>query len=195
MATTTAQPEPPQRPQNPLIDNVAIVFAVGTPLVMMLPPRKMDLRFFALAGTFSLATNHLCKSYTGESLYARFNHRVSSTVGSVFDTGLSDTAKRTQQLLREHREREAAEKAAAKGLPPPTAQKDKNDSSVLKDLWMGGEDEDWKKKRAEEHQKSFEEGKGMSDIILEQIGDVFSGNWGKKSDDKPTEQGSEKPKN
>lgn len=167
MATTTAQPEPPQRPgQNPLIDNVAMVFAVGTPLIMLMPPRKMDLRFFALVATFSLSTNHLSKSYTGESIYSRFNNRVSS----AFDNGLPEGAKRTQQLLKEHREREAA----AKGLPDKSV----GNSNVLKDIWMGGEKDDWKEKRAEEHQKSFEEGKGMSDIILEQIADVFSGNWG-----------------
>lgn len=180
MATTTAQPEPPQRPgQNPLIDNVAMVFAVGTPLIMLMPPRKMDLRFFALAATFSLSTNHLCKSYTGESIYSRFNNRVSS----AFDNGLPDGAKRTQQLLKEHREREAA----AKGLQDKSA----GSSNVLKDIWMGGEKEDWKEKRAEEHQKSFEEGKGMSDIIMEQIADVFSGNWGgakKSQETEPTKQ-------
>ncbi|ATY64431.1 hypothetical protein A9K55_004952 [Cordyceps militaris] len=176
MATTTAQPEPPRRPsQNPLIDNVALVFAVGTPLIMLLPPRKMDLRFLALAATFSLSTNHLCKSYTGESIYDRFNNRVSS----AFDNGLPEGAQRTQRLLKEHKEREAA----AKGLPPPGHDKD----SIIKNIWMGGEKDNWKEKRAEEHQKSFEEGKGMSDIIMEQIADVFSGNWGSTKKNGETE--------
>lgn len=186
MATTTAQPDPPQRPRNPLIDNVAIAFAVGTPLVMLLPPRKMDLRFFVLAATFSLSTNHLCESYTGRSIYSRFSDRMSST----FESKLPESALRTQQLLKEHKEREAA----AKGLPPPAEKKNTN---LLTDLWMGGEGEDWKKKRAEEHQKSFEEGKGMSDIIMEQIGDVFSGNWGKTNKDQapePTKQDGEQSK-
>ncbi|KAJ2975262.1 hypothetical protein NQ176_g5613 [Zarea fungicola] len=168
MATTTAQPEPPQRPQSQVLDNVAIAFAVGTPLVMLLPPRKMDLRFFVLAATFSLSTNHLCKSWTGQSIYGRFTSRVNST----FDTSLPEGARRTQQLLKEHREREAAEK----GLLSSTQGKDR---TLIKDIWLGGEDDDWKQKRAEEHRKSFEEGKGLSDIIFEQIGDVFSGNWRK----------------
>ncbi|KAM3560928.1 hypothetical protein MY1884_002647 [Beauveria asiatica] len=178
MATTTAQPETPQRPpHNPLIDNVALVFAVGTPLIMLMPPRRIDLRFFALAATFSLSTNHLCKSYTGVSIYDRFNNRVSS----AFDSGLPEGAQRTQRLLKEHREREAA----AKGGPPPG--QDARGSNVLKDIWMGGEKEDWKERRAEEHQRSFEEGKGMSDIIMEQIADVFSGNWGSTKKDQGAE--------
>ncbi|KAM3513178.1 hypothetical protein MY11210_003203 [Beauveria gryllotalpidicola] len=178
MATTTAQPETPQRPpQNPLIDKVALVFAVGTPLIMLMPPRRIDLRFFALATTFSLSTNHLCKSYTGESIYDRFNKRVSS----AFDSGLPEGAQRTQRLLKEHREREAA----AKGRPPPG--QDGHGSNMLKDIWMGGEKEDWKERRAKEHQRSFEEGKGMSDIIMEQIADVLSGNWGSTKKDPGTE--------
>lgn len=106
-----------------------------------------------------------------------------SRVGSIFDTGLPEGAKRTQQLLKEQREREAAKKAS--------------ESSRLKDIWMGGEGEDWKEKRAEEHKQSFREGKGMSDIIFDQIADVWSGNWrGKANKDDSTlaESQSEKKK-
>lgn len=190
MATTTAQPEPPQRPpsQNPLIDNVAMVFAVGAPLIMLMPPRRMDMRFLALAATFSLSTNHLAKSYTGQSLYDRFSTRV----GSVFDDTMPEGARRTQQLLKEHREREAAKKGI-----PSAGQDQQQGSNIIKNIWMGGESDDWKEKRAEEHQKSFEEGKGMSDIIMEQIADVFSGNWGsnaKKEGEAAKENESDKGK-
>lgn len=128
----------------------------------------MDIRFFVLAGTFSLCTNQLAYEYTGQSIYGRFGSRV----GSLFDGGLPEGARRTQQLLKEQRERDAAEKQKRVELE----EKNKT-AAMVKDIWMGGEDEDWKKKRVEEHRKSFEEGKGMSDIIMEQVADVFSGNW------------------
>lgn len=162
------QPQPPLPPRNPLIHNAAIAGAVITPLVMLLPPRKMDIRFFVLAGTFSLCTNQLAYEYTGQSIYGRFGNRV----GSLFDSGLPEGAKRTQKLLREQRERDAAQKQQQIELE----EKNKT-AAMVKDIWMGGEEEDWKKKRAEEHRKSFEEGKGMSDIIMEQVAEVFSGNW------------------
>lgn len=130
----------------------------------------MDIRFFVLAGTFSLATNQLAYEYTGQSIYGRFGNRV----GAVFDTSLPEGARRTQQLLREQKERDAAEKHMR-------IENEKNKTAgMVKDIWMGGEKEDWQEKRAEEHRKSIEEGKGLSGIIMEQISDVWNGNYGKK---------------
>jgi hypothetical protein len=45
-------------------------------------------------------------------------------------------------------------------------------------LWMGDETEGWKERRLEEEKKALEEGKGYTDMILEQIWDVW--NWDKK---------------
>lgn len=170
MSQPQKQVEEELPPRNPLIHNAAIAGAVLTPLAMLLPPRKMDIRFFILAGAFSLSTNQLAYAYTGQSLYGRVGNRFNG----VFGTELPEGAKRTQQLLKEHREREAAHKQEQDRLQNKATE-------VVKDIWMGGEGEDWKKKRAEEHQKAFEEGKGMSDIIMEQVSDVWRGNWGKSS--------------
>ncbi|KAG6271766.1 hypothetical protein E4U48_003419 [Claviceps purpurea] len=151
---------PPQRSH--VFRNLAFAGAVIAPLAMLLPPRKLDFRFFILAGTFSLSTNHLAQEYTGHSLYARFGNRVAS----AFDNTLPEGAQRTRQLLKEQKEREHAEKAKTAGL--------------LKDIWMGGEPDDWQERRDAEHQKSLDEGKGLSGIIMEQIADVWSGNYAKK---------------
>ncbi|KAK7427144.1 hypothetical protein QQZ08_006413 [Neonectria magnoliae] len=169
---------PPLPPRNAFIHNSAIAGAIILPIVMALPPRKMDIRFFVLAGAFSLATNQLAYEYTGQSIYGRFGSRVGSLVG----TELPDGAKRTQKLLREHREREAAEKKRE-------AENKQGLAKVLNDTWMGGEGENWREKRAEEHRKKFEEGKGFGDIIMDQVSDVWNGNWGsgaKRQDDNPT---------
>ncbi|PHH88327.1 hypothetical protein CDD83_7681 [Cordyceps sp. RAO-2017] len=179
------QSQPPLPPRNPIIHNAAIAGAIVTPLVMLLPPRKIDIRFFVLAGAFSLSTNQLAYAYTGQSIYSRFGNRVGNLFGSLSSGELPEGAKRTQQLLREHREREAAQRQKQSG-----ADETKKDGGLIKDIWMGGESQDWSQKRAEEHRKRFEEGKGMSDIILEQIMDVWSGKWrdgSQKSneDDKP----------
>lgn len=162
------QPQPPLPPRNAFIHNSAIAGAVIAPIVMLLPPRKMDVRFFVLAGAFSLATNQLAYEYTGQSIYSRFGSRMGSMVG----TDLPEGAKRTQQLLREHREREAAQKAKE-------AEDKKGLVKVLNDTWMGGEGDNWREQRAEEHRKKFEEGKGIGDLIVEQVTDVWYGNYGK----------------
>lgn len=162
-----AQEEHPLPPRTPVIHNAAVVVAIAVPLTMLLPPRKMDLRFFMLTAAGSVATNQLVYEYTGQSIYARFGSRFAS----VFEAGLPEGAKRTQQLLREQREREAAQKRS-RGEAEPGKK-----GGLLKDIWMGGEGEDWSAKREEEHQRSFQEGKGLGDIILEQISDVWSGRW------------------
>ncbi|KOS19187.1 hypothetical protein ESCO_000485 [Escovopsis weberi] len=174
--------DPPLPPRNPFIHNAAIAGAVICPLAMLLPPRKADIRAFVLLGTFSLCANQLAYEYTGHSVYERFGSRV----GAVFDTSLPQGAQRTQQLLREQRERDR-EAARRKGEEEEAEAQRRG--GVLRDIWMGGEGEDWKRRRAEEHRKSFEEGKGMSDVIFEQVADVFSGRWRKEDKDKKEGEG------
>jgi hypothetical protein len=177
MATETTAPPLPER--NPIIHNVALGGTILIPLVMALPPRKFDLRFFALASTWSLASNQLAYEYTGTSIYSRIGNRFSGAL----DMGLPESAKKTQQLIREQKERDAALKRAA---GQDANSKSAGLSGTMTEVWMGGESADWRKKRAEEDRKSLEEGKGFSGIIIDQISDVFSGNWGSSSK-KPTE--------
>lgn len=151
----------------------AIAGAVICPLAMLLPPRKMDIRFFVLATGFSMSTSHLAKVYTGESLYERFARRARGLAEAT--QGLPPEAQRTQQLLREHRAAQAA--ADQRRLEDEEQRKKQGLARVVDEVWMGGEGKDWQRKRMEEHQRSFEEGKGMGGIIMDQIYDVWSGNW------------------
>lgn len=153
-------PEQQLPPRIPVVHNAAVAGAILAPLAMLLPPRKVDIRFFVLVGAFSLSTNQLAYEYTGQSIYSRFGSRVTG----VFGDGLPEGAKRTQQLLKEQREREAAGKKT-----------NEKDSNVIKDIWMGGEGENWREKRAAEHQQAFDEGKGLSDLIFEQVAEVWRG--------------------
>ncbi|RDA86573.1 hypothetical protein CP532_5996 [Ophiocordyceps camponoti-leonardi (nom. inval.)] len=160
-----AQPQQQLPPRDPFLHKAAIAGAIITPLAILLPPRRLDLRFAVLFGTFSLATNHLAWEYTGESVWARLGRRVSSI------TDLPEGAKRTQQVLREQQQQQR------RGGDQAQQQQNGGAAGLLHDVWMGGESEDWKRKRAEEHRKSMEEGKGLGYLIMEQIGDVLSGNW------------------
>lgn len=55
---------------------------------------------------------------------------------------------------------------------------DREDEGVLKKIWMGDETEGWKERRLEEEKKALEEGKSYTDMIYEQVWDVW--NWDKK---------------
>ena len=183
---TVDQPGPPPAEANAFVTNSALAGAIICPLAMLLPPRKFDLRFFVLSSGFTLSANHLSQVYTGESMYARFQRRANSVVGAATNP-LPPEAQRTQQVLREHRERLQKQKEEQEKGKVGLAK-------VVDEVWMGGEDKDWQKKRLEEHQRSFEEGKGMTGIIMDQIADVWNGNWKGSSKSDGSTTGAAEPK-
>ena len=61
--------------------------------------------------------------------------------------------------------------------------------SLLNRVWYGQEGEDWKQKRNEREKKALAEGKGYSDLILDQIWEVW--NWG-QTDESEKEEGEKK---
>lgn len=197
MAQPQSQPrpeEPPLPPRIPVIHNAALAGAIITPLAMLLPPRRLDIRFLVLFGGFALSTNQLSYEYTGTSIYSRFGQRIQSASSLELPEG----ARRTQQLLKEHREKEAAEKRTAGDAQGK--EKEGGLAALGKDIWMGSETEGWEKRRSEEHKRKLEEGQGIGEIIMEQIADVFSGNWRAGANKSEGEDGSssnesERPEN
>lgn len=131
---------------------------------MLLPPRKFDLRFMALSGVFSLSTNHLVEEYTGKGIYQRFGERLG------FGMELPEQARRTKQLLREDLERRAQFDQKARAELEKAQRKEQ---SVLRRIWTGG-NENWREDRAAEDRKAREEGKGLWDVIFDQVSEVWS---------------------
>jgi hypothetical protein len=198
-------PECQLPPRIPLVHNAALAGTILIPMVMLLPPRKMDVRFFILAGSFSLATNQLCYEYTGQSIYGRFYGKM----GSVFTPSLPEKALETQRLIREQREREAAARAArekasgANGAAAESRQDTRSGGDVdvsqaigdkVKHVWMGDEKEGWQERRMEEHRRALEDGKGLSGIMMDQISEAWdaltggSSSANKDDNDKPSSE-------
>ncbi|KAH7363055.1 hypothetical protein B0T11DRAFT_329062 [Plectosphaerella cucumerina] len=174
MAAQPAGTGAPEQPQTPtLLHNAAIAGAIICPIIMLLPPRRLDWRFAILGGTFSMATSQLAYDYTGRSIHQRIGDRVQG----AFSNELPEAAKETQRRLREERMRKL-------GLSEEEMRRQEQAKrGVAARLWYGAEDKDeWQKKRHDEHQKALEEGKGLSDIIIEQVKEVLPGG-GKKDDD------------
>lgn len=73
-----------------------------------------------------------------------------------------------QKIIRE--EREKGRKTLEKQDPA--------EKSLLGKIWMGDEEPGWKERRLEEERKALEEGKSYTDMIFEQIWEVW--NWDKK---------------
>lgn len=171
MATPTPQMPltPEQRIAQEQQDNyqritrsLAIGGLVLCPVIALLPPRKLDLYTFSLGIGFYLSADHLSTLRTGRGIVQQL---------SPFRTLElpTDRARETQRILREEREK------SRKTLDRPEGGEEKG---VLAKLWMGDEKEGWKERRLEEEKKALEEGKTYTDMIFEQIWDVW--NWDKK---------------
>lgn len=144
-----------------IIRNVAIGGVIVCPLIALMPPRKLDLYTFSLGVGFYLSADHLCESYYGRGLVTQLSpFRVAADLPT-------ERAREVQAKIREAREEERRK------LDRPA-----EDDGVLKKIWMGGETEGWKERRLQEEKKAIEEGKSFSDMIYEQIWDVW--NWDKK---------------
>jgi hypothetical protein len=147
---------------NTILRNVAIGGVVICPMIMLLPPRKLDLYTFSLGLGFYLSADHLCESYYGRGLVTQL-----SPFRAAADLP-TERAREVQKQLREARDEERRKLGKVEN----------DDKGVLKKIWMGGESEGWKERRLEEEKRAIEEGKSFSDMIFEQIWDVW--NWDKK---------------
>ncbi|KAM7195290.1 hypothetical protein V8F33_006798, partial [Rhypophila sp. PSN 637] len=194
---SSAEPQQPQAPQDPIsapaiLHNAAIGVAVLGPIAILLPGKsrfKFNIQNSILGtGTF-WAYNQLAHDYTGKSIVARSNERW----GAILSAGsgaLPSQAEKNRQLILAEKERLRRVK---EGLPPLTSleeekKKAEEKKGVLTKVWMGDEKEDWKEKRLEEERKALEAGKGYSDLIVEQIWDVWNQTWrGGKKDEKMEE--------
>lgn len=136
---------------------------VAAPVLILLPPRKLDLYTFLLSGAFVASGAHL---YRRQQL-----DRASR--GSLL---LPARAQEVQiNLAQEQGHRRLLEESGS-------AAEAKQGGSLLeekaKEIWMGGETAGWRERRLKEERERIANGEGYGDMIMDQIWDVW--NWGQK---------------
>ncbi|KAG4029199.1 hypothetical protein MFRU_017g01350 [Monilinia fructicola] len=198
------QPDPANPRTTPLLHNASLAALIVCPIVMLLPPRKMDVYTFALMTTTFIGGNHLAYEYTGVSMMNRIQNRITA----FSNIELSEKAKETQRKIREAQEKkrmeesgkfsgkmiefqhqgakregvlEALEKRSA-GESTANKVEEERKESVLEKIWLGGEGKDWKEKRDQKEKEALEAGKGYGDLIMEQIWEVWNGGKKKMED-------------
>lgn len=159
------------------LHNLSIAMLVGAPVLIALPPRKLDLYTFFLAGSFIASGNHLVKERTGAGLLyqlpgarlppAAIEYQERMRARDPAQKRLLDESKPQTSTIQQELERRKIEHRQPAGL-----------EKVAKDIWMGGEKEGWKEKRLAEEQKKLDEGEGYGSMIVDQIWEVW--NWGEK---------------
>lgn len=186
MATPTQQPPIPpeqrlaleqQARYERITRNLAIGGVILCPLIAILPPRKLDLYTFSLGIGFYLSADHLVTLRTGRGLVQNLSPLRAVELPT-------ERARETQRILAEEREK------GRRALDRKGEGEREGERGVLGKLWMGDETEGWKERRLEEERKALEEGKSYTDMIFEQIWDVW--NWDKKKSGNSGEDGEKK---
>ncbi|KAL4797897.1 hypothetical protein BDV19DRAFT_386931 [Aspergillus venezuelensis] len=169
----------------------AYTFLVASPILIALPPRKLDYLTLALGSAFAVSANHITYERSGRSIMDRIQGKLErEKVGVNTEEGKkgswtlpSERAMEVQKRLREDRERIIREEygedsGEMKRLRGQEERKKSAEKGVVNRVWMGGEEKGWMERRLEEERKALSEGKGYGDLIKEHIWDVWS--WGEK---------------
>lgn len=160
---------------------------ISGPILIALPPRKLDLYTFGLLLCTFVGGNEVSRQQTGISMINRIGQRLTRSM-SVLPPQALDLQKRA----REERERSLhdLEKWRTKNGTLDSSQQttnlspslpsheriSKQNSSFWKNIWMGGEGENWKEERLRREKDALSSGKGYFDLIQEQIQEVWNRN-------------------
>ncbi|KAH9223033.1 hypothetical protein DL95DRAFT_124723 [Leptodontidium sp. 2 PMI_412] len=185
MSTTTPTSLSYPNSRETLYHNIALGALIVCPIIILIPPRKLDFYTVALTAGFFAGGNHLASHYTGASIAQRFGSRMES----MSNHDLPPKAMETQRRLKEERERRDAgiSTNSTSNVNAPddksvvAAVRRKNTEEkqrgLLEKVWMGNEGADWKAKRDQKEKEALDEGRGYGGLIMDQIWEVWS--WGK----------------
>ncbi|KAI9758629.1 MAG: hypothetical protein M4579_002940 [Chaenotheca gracillima] len=173
-------PQPPTRPPtNPEEEQYAKIkhrlslgLIVVCPLIIAMPPRKLDMYTFSLAGAWVMSANQLTRERTGRSILEQFSKRSPSRTLQPQEGSME---------LQERLRREGLLRAQPAGQG--------NERNAIERA-IGENKEDWKEKRLREEREAIAEGKGYGSMIMEQVWEVWNQRWtddGKKGEERPSE--------
>ncbi|KAE8555338.1 hypothetical protein TMatcc_002567 [Talaromyces marneffei ATCC 18224] len=176
----------------------AWTFLIAPPILIALPPRKLDLNTAALSAAFAMSANYLYKDsnphgrglledlgvkYLGASPVSTQSTSSRDGITNLFNTLPTEKAEKVQAQLRAAKESSIN---TQEELEKYQSTKRFEDRSIPGKIWMGSEAENWKEKRLREEQEALDEGKGYGDLIMDHIWEVW--NWGKPNDQKKRDE-------
>ena len=172
------------------LHNGSLVMLVAVPVLIAIPPRKLDLYTFSLTGAWIASFNHQVKERTGAGmLYQLPGVRPPRTLGEqvrgqveeghrLLDDD-STTSTNIQETLQKHG---LARNSPEKGSLNETARQAWQEDSRQKP-------KDWKQERLAMEQQKLDEGEGYWDMIVDQIWDVWT--WGQHKSEELVEKNEE----
>jgi hypothetical protein len=129
------------------------------PVLIAIPPRKLDLYTFSLGTAFVLSASYQTRQRRGEGLLATY-----SPFGKPKRADGLEADQRFQQQLPDR----LLEEQRAQQLGGSMLQE------KVKESWAKEEAEDWKAKRLREEQEKLDQGEGYGSMIMDQIWEVWN---------------------
>ncbi|MCJ1478883.1 hypothetical protein MMC13_007567 [Lambiella insularis] len=180
VTTDSRPPAPAPRDFASATHTLSLTLLLAAPLLIALPPRKLDLYTFSLAGAWLVSANHVTVERTGRGIVGNVTRRLRPGDGSP-----RERAREVRDSWLQHPERRN---------PPPgireaearteTGRPDGESYGIVgmtKKVWLGGEEPGWKERRLREEREALAEGRTYWDLITDQIFEVW--NWGKKDEE------------
>ncbi|RMD43557.1 hypothetical protein DV735_g1570, partial [Chaetothyriales sp. CBS 134920] len=181
--STSEAPTPEQAAQlrttfESFIHNTSLVTLVVAPVLILLPPRKVDFYTFSLAGAFTLAGSHL---WSERQERLGINRIRSTDARGGGDWALPAKAAELQAQMKQRRvlEQSLGGSGAASTTAAAATGGYNQGGSLLeeraKEMWLGGQTAGWKERRLEEERRKLAEGEGLTlkvsdlDAMLEQF--------------------------
>lgn len=149
----------------------ALTFIVGAPVLIALPPRRLNLYSISLSAAFVLSANQLTIERKNRSILSYMNPI------EALNSLPSQRARETHERHEREKARQLEEIERTQGVEAKRRELERRQSLIDK-VWMGGEEEGWKERRLKEEQERIAAGEGYGSMIMDQIWEVWT--WGKK---------------
>ncbi|KAK3172767.1 hypothetical protein OEA41_006091 [Lepraria neglecta] len=167
-STNSPTSTPPANPSPLPLRPIFLTLLLACPLLVLLPPRKLDLYTFSLSGAWVYSAEELA---FGQARRQRTGN--TGVMGILGKAQVDETSgAREERLLPGDRGGGEKREDDIEGL-----------KGMAKKIWMGDERHGWQKRRLEKEKEELEAGKGYGDIIMEQVKEVFPGFGGRRKED------------
>ncbi|KAL8715624.1 MAG: hypothetical protein Q9225_006375 [Loekoesia sp. 1 TL-2023] len=178
-------PTSPATKYSPPLRPIFLSLLIATPILAVLPPRKLDLYTFMLGFTFVISAEEL----TYGSASRRFGPRPQPQP-------LAASPQDAKENIPIATQSEAAQRFMTSETAPHDAKADllkreKEETGVAglaRKLWYGSETEGWKERRIREEKEALEEGRGYGGLIADAVREAFGGAVDREDVDKFNEE-------
>ncbi|RKF62849.1 putative rhomboid family membrane protein [Golovinomyces cichoracearum] len=153
---------------------------IGGPIILALPPRKLDLYTLGILIGIFAGANEVSREQTGISMIDRIGQRLARSTAALPPQAVELQQRRQREERERTRKMQDVQRISYSdnSLHSTTNQEapvdQKKSTGFWHKVWMGGEDENWREERLRKEREALESGKGYFDLIKDQVWEVWN---------------------